>query len=98
MQTLIIMTTILVLAALSPLHARGGMHSAGASALMAPANPTVPPSLTPDPRLAGSAPLPQHNQPTKADVASLPSVMLTPTPEGESRRTHPTPSPLSDYR
>ena len=29
----------------------------------APANPTVPPSLTPDPRLTGSAPV-GHRQPT----------------------------------
>jgi len=80
MQTLIIMTTILVLAALSPLHAPWRYAPRWCERSVAPANPTVPPSLTPDPRLAGSSPLPQHNQPTKADVASLPSVMLTPTP------------------
>jgi hypothetical protein len=41
----------------SPLFARGG-HGHGTGGLGAPANPSVPPSLTPDARLTGSAPLP----------------------------------------
>jgi hypothetical protein len=56
----------------------GGMHGTGSSALGAPANPAVPPSLTPDSRLTGSAPLPPHHQPTRADVAG---VTLKPDPE-----------------
>ena len=79
MKRLIMTTAILVLAGASVGYARGGMHGAGAGGLMAPANPTVPPSLTPDPRLTGSAPLPPHRQPTRDDVATLPSV--TPDPE-----------------
>ncbi len=82
MRKLIITTAIFVLAGLSASYARGGMHSARASALMAPANPTVPPSLSPDPRVIGSAPLPPHHQPTRGDVASLPAgSMLKPDPE-----------------
>jgi len=60
---------------------RGGMHGSGMHGLMAPANPTVPPSLTQDPRLIGTAPLPPHHQPTSADVSSLPSAMLKLDPE-----------------
>jgi hypothetical protein len=63
----LILTTAIILAG----------HSAGTGTLMAPANPTVPPSLPPDARLTGSAPLPPHHQPTRADGLSL-----TPDPEG----------------
>jgi hypothetical protein len=45
---MLIVTGMFVLAGLSPGYARGGMHSTGPSALMAPANPTVLPSLSPD--------------------------------------------------
>jgi hypothetical protein len=38
-------------------------------ALSAPANPSVPPSLTPDRRLTGSAPLPSHRELAKADTS-----------------------------
>jgi hypothetical protein len=76
----LILTTAILLAGLSAGYARG-MHSTGTGALMAPANPTVPPSLTPDPRLTGSAPLPPHHQPTRADVGSLQGLSLTPGPE-----------------
>ncbi len=77
MRKLIAVTVVVMLAGLSAVHARGGMHGAGmrgfgARGLMAPANPTVPPSLSPDPRLIGSAPLPPHHQPTWGDVSSLP--------------------------
>lgn len=81
MQKLIIIpTAIFLLAGFSAGHARGGMHGHGVSSLMAPANPTVPPSLTPDPRLTGSAPVPPHHQPTPADMAS-PGITLKPDPE-----------------
>ena len=74
----LILTTAIILAGLSAGYARG-MHSTGT--LMAPANPTVPPSLTPDPRLTGTAPLPPHHQPTSADGSSVPDAMLKPTPD-----------------
>jgi hypothetical protein len=72
------------LAGFSAGYARGGMHGSGMHGsgmhgLMAPANPTVPPSLTPDPRLTGTAPLPPHQQPTAA--ASVPDAVLKPTPD-----------------
>jgi hypothetical protein len=90
MRKLIIATTVFVLAGLPAVFARGGMHGSGMHGsgmhgsgmpgLMAPANPTVPPSLTPDPRLTGTAPLPPHQQPTSAGV-SVPDAMLKPTPD-----------------
>ena len=80
MPKLIIATVVFVLAGLPASYARDGMHEAGENSLMAPANPTVPPSLTPDPRLTGSAPLPPEHQPTAADVSSVPKSMLKPTP------------------
>ena len=86
MRKLIIATVVFVLAGLSAADARGGMHGSGMHGsgmpgLMAPANPAVPPSLTPDPRLTGTAPLPPHHQPTSAGVSSVPDAMLKPTPE-----------------
>ena len=86
MRKLIIATLVFFLAGLSASYARGGMHGGGMHgggmpALMAPANPTVPPSLTPDPSLVGTAPVPPHHQPTSADVPSVPDAMLKPTPE-----------------
>jgi len=86
MRKLIIATVMFILAGLSAADARGGMHGSGMhgpgmNALMAPANPTLPPSLTPDPRLTGTAPLPPHHQPTSADVPSVPDAMLKPTPD-----------------
>ena len=86
MRKLIIATVMFILAGLSAADARGGMHGSGMhgpgmNALMAPANPTLPPSLTPDPRLTGTAPLPPHHQPTLADVPSVPDAMLKPTPD-----------------
>jgi hypothetical protein len=85
MRKLIIATAVFVLAGLSAADARGGMHGSGMHGsgmrgLMAPANPTVPASLTPDPRLTGTAPLPPHHQPTSAD-SSVPDAMLKPTPD-----------------
>jgi hypothetical protein len=81
MRKLFIPIVVFVLFGLPASYARGGMHSSAAHGLMAPANPTVPPSLTPNPRLTGSAPLPPHHQPTSADVSSLPEAMLKPDPE-----------------
>jgi hypothetical protein len=84
MRKLIIATVVFSLAGLSIADARGGMHGggmhgSGMQGLMAPANPTVPPSLTPDPRLTGTAPLPPHQQPTSA--AAVPDALLKPTPD-----------------
>jgi hypothetical protein len=79
MRKLIIMTVVFTLG-LSASYARGGMHGHGAGGLMAPANPSVPPSLTPDARLVGAAPLPPHHQPTSADVASQ-EMLSKPDPE-----------------
>ena len=82
MRKFIIMTVVFTLAGLTASYARGGgMHGHGAGGLMAPANPTVPPSLTPDSRLTGTAPVPPHHQPTSADVPSVPDAMLKPTPD-----------------
>src|SRR5437660_9294602 len=81
MRKLMITTVILVLAGGSANYARGGMHGLGEQRLMVPANPTVLPSLTPDTRLTGSAPLPPHHQPTAADVSLLPDTMLKPNLE-----------------
>jgi hypothetical protein len=79
MRKLIIATAILAVIAASPALARGGhghsshghsMHRHSLRALSAPANPAVPPSLTPDARLTGSAPLPSGRQLKKADTSS----------------------------
>jgi hypothetical protein len=69
MRKLILTAAMLAMVANSPVLARGGHgHSMGHSS--SPANPSVPPSLTPDSRLTGSAPLPsQHPQLTKADTS-----------------------------
>jgi hypothetical protein len=78
MRKLIVLTAMVLLAGLSAGHARGGMHGHATSGLMAPANPSVPPSLTPDMRIVGGAPLPPHQQPRSAGPASPP---LQPDPE-----------------
>jgi len=76
MRKLMITTAVLTMAAASPALARGGhghghhMHRHSQRALSAPANPSVPPSLTPDARLTGSAPLPSRRESKKADAAS----------------------------
>ena len=81
MRKLIIITALLILGGISTSYARGGMHGGAAGALMAPANPAVPPSLTPDPRLLGSAPLPAHQQPNASGLTALSNVSLAPTPD-----------------
>jgi hypothetical protein len=78
-RKLIIITALLILGGISTSYARGGMHGGAAGALMAPANPAVPPSLTSDPRLLGTAPLPPHQQPTMADFSAINNVSLAPT-------------------
>ena len=71
MRKLIVATAILVMAGISPGLARGGHgHGHSSSALSAPANPSVPPSLTSDARLTGSAPLPSGHPMTAADTSS----------------------------
>ena len=76
MHRLMITTAVLAMVAASPAIARGGhghghrMHRHSRSALSAPANPSVPPSLTPDARLTGSAPVPSRDQSKKAEVSS----------------------------
>jgi hypothetical protein len=78
MQRLILTTALLVAAGISPGFARGGHGHSGhighfhhsMRALSAPANPSVPPSLTPDPRLTGSAPLPSRRAVAKADTSA----------------------------
>jgi hypothetical protein len=82
MRKLILVIMMLLLSGLPPALARSGMHGSGAQhGLSAPADPTVPPSLTSDPRLTGSAPVPPHHQPTRADTASVTDEMLKPSPE-----------------
>jgi hypothetical protein len=87
MKKLIATIIIVSLAGLFAANARGGMHgggtgglmhSAGTTGLGSPANPSVPPSLTPDSRLTGNAPLPPHHQPTRSDVASGTSYQVDP--------------------
>ena len=90
MRRLIIATVVVLFTGLSASYARGGMHGGGMhgggmrrgemQSLMAPADPTVPPSLTSDSRLIGTAPLPPHHQPTSADVPAVPDAMLKQTP------------------
>jgi hypothetical protein len=86
MRKLIVVTMVFFIAGLPASFARGGMHGSGMHSpgmlgLMAPANPAVPPSLTPDPRLTGTAPVPPHHQPTSADVSSHPNDTLKLDPE-----------------
>lgn len=70
MRKLILAAAMLAMAGVSPGFARGG-HGHSMGALSSPANPAVPPSLTPDARLTGSAPLPSsHPQLSKADTSS----------------------------
>jgi hypothetical protein len=71
---MILATSILALAGGTDALARGG-HGRGHSHghmrhhhVAQPANPSVPPALTPDPRLTGSAPLPPHQQPKRGSA------------------------------
>ncbi len=78
MRTLILMTAVMAMIAMSPAAARGGhghsrhghgMHAHSARSQSAPADPTVPPSLTPDTRLTGSAPVPSRRHADKANTS-----------------------------
>jgi hypothetical protein len=72
MHKMLVTAAILALIGISPGFARGGGHGHGhSSALSAPANPSVPPSLTPDARLTGSAPLPINHPHTVADGSNV---------------------------
>jgi hypothetical protein len=82
MRTLMSTVVVLTMIAISPAVARRGhgsfrhghsihspsMRAHSTSVLTAPANPTVPPSLTPDARLTGSAP--SGHQIRKADTSA----------------------------
>jgi hypothetical protein len=73
MRKLMLATAILTMAGISPGLARGGHghgHGHSSGALSAPANPSVPPSLTSDARLTGSAPLPSGHPMTKGDASN----------------------------
>ena len=63
------------------LQSSGGFGPNARGGLSAPAEPTVPPSLTPDTRLTTGAPLPPHQQPTRAQATPLDQEILKPTPE-----------------
>jgi hypothetical protein len=79
MHKLMVTTAVLAIAAVSPAFARGGhghghghshhMHRHLQRALSAPANPSVPPSLTPDGQLAGGALLPSRRRSNKTDIS-----------------------------
>jgi len=77
MQKLILAAAILAIAGIAPCFARGGhghghglghglghhhMNGHSRRALSAPANPSVPPSLSSDPRVTGEAPLPSRRK------------------------------------
>jgi hypothetical protein len=47
-------------------HAHGHRHGAAR-----PANPSVPPSLTSNPRVTGTAPLPPHHQPMRGSAPAV---------------------------
>jgi hypothetical protein len=75
MRKLIPATIILAIAGVAPCFARGGhghghrqIHGYSRHALSAPANPSVPSSLTSDAGVTGSAPLPSHQQLKKTDA------------------------------
>jgi hypothetical protein len=76
MRTLIVAAAILTLAGSPHAFARGGSHGGshghshghGRHGGARPANPSVPPSLTSDPRLTGAAPLPPHHQPRRGSA------------------------------
>jgi hypothetical protein len=80
MHRLIVTAAVLAMVGISPGFARGGHGHSGHGhsghghhsmrALSAPANPSVPPSLTSDPRLTGSAPLPSRREATAVPSTS----------------------------
>jgi hypothetical protein len=74
MRKLILAGAILALAGSTCASARGGHgHSHGhmRHVGLRPANPTVPPSLTPDARLTGDAPVPERRQPKRGNAPTV---------------------------
>jgi len=78
MRRLVLVAAILVLAGGTEASARGSHgHSHGRShghigrIAARPANPSVPPSLTSNPRLTGMAPLPPHRQPRRGSAPAV---------------------------
>jgi hypothetical protein len=79
MRKLILAGIILTLAGSTYASARGGHgHSHGHMGHghmrhvgLRPANPTVPPSLTPDARLTGDAPVPERRQPKRGNAPTV---------------------------
>lgn len=65
MKKLIIATTILTLAGGAFAFAQSGSGAGSSSG--GPANPSVPPALTPDQRVTGQAPV-GHRQPRRSDA------------------------------
>jgi hypothetical protein len=77
-RRLILAVTILALAGATDASARGshgGSHHGHAHGhrhgATRPANPSVPPSLTSDPRVTGTAPLPPHRQPRRGSAPAV---------------------------
>jgi hypothetical protein len=75
MRKLILAGAILALAGSTHVSARGGSHGHSHGHMrhggLRPANPSVPPSLTPDARLTGDAPLPPHRQPKRGNSPTV---------------------------
>jgi hypothetical protein len=82
MRKLILAAAILAVAGIAPGFARGGhghglghgsgrhsrMHGHSRDALSAPANPSVPPSLSSNAGFTGGAPLPSRRKPRSANI------------------------------
>jgi hypothetical protein len=82
MRKLIVAAAILATAGIAPGFARGGhghghghglrhhsrIHGPSREALSAPANPSVPPSLSSDPGVTGGAPLPSRRKSRSANT------------------------------
>jgi hypothetical protein len=76
MRTVIMVAAVLALAGSHQALARGGSHGGhshghGRHGAARPANPSVPPSLTSDPRVTGDAPLPPHQQPRRGSAPEV---------------------------
>jgi hypothetical protein len=86
MRSLIVATAILAIAGIAPAFARGGhghghhsrMHGHSHRALSAPANPSVPPSLSSDARVTGDAPLPSRRKSQGADTPAPSAATMDP--------------------
>jgi hypothetical protein len=90
MRNLIVATAILAIAGVTPCLARGGhghghglghhsrMHGHSHRALSAPANPSVPPSVSPDARVTGDAPLPSRRKSQGAETPAPSAATMDP--------------------